>query len=121
MAYVKVVSNKSPWLAGTELGGIYTMPASHGEGRFAANSEWIRRLQENGQIATRYCDLDGNFTDDEYWNINGSYFNIEGITSPDGRVYGKMCHAERRGDGVSVNIYGEKDMKLFESGVNYFR
>ncbi len=120
MAYVKVVSDKSPWLAGTELGGVYTMPASHGEGRFAANSDWIRRLQENGQIATRYCDLDGNFTDDEYWNINGSYFNIEGITSPDGRVYGKMCHAERRGDGVSVNIYGEKDMKLFESGVKYF-
>ncbi len=120
MAYVKVVSDKSPWLAGAELGGVYTMPASHGEGRFAANSEWIRRLQENGQIATRYCDLDGNFTDDEYWNINGSYFNIEGITSPDGRVYGKMCHAERRGEGVSVNIYGEKDMKLFESGVKYF-
>ncbi|MDO4621415.1 MAG: phosphoribosylformylglycinamidine synthase [Eubacteriales bacterium] len=121
MAYTRVVSNKSPWLAGAELGGVYTVPASHGEGRFVASAEWIRKLQENGQIATRYCDLDGNFVDDEYWNINGSYFNIEGITSPDGRVLGKMCHAERRGDGVAVNIYGEQDMKIFESGVNYFK
>ncbi len=120
MAYVKVVSNKSPWLSGAELGGVYTMPASHGEGRFVASSDWIRRLQDNGQIATRYCDIDGNFTDDEYWNINGSYFNIEGITSPDGRCYGKMAHAERRGDGVSINIYGEQDMKLFASGVRYY-
>ncbi|MGI6117505.1 MAG: phosphoribosylformylglycinamidine synthase [Bilifractor sp.] len=121
MAYIKVVSNKSPWLVGATLGGIYTMPASHGEGRFVASREWIEKLQKNGQIATRYCDLGGNFTDDEYWNINGSYFNIEGITSPDGRVYGKMCHAERRGDGVAINIDGEQDMKLFESGVAYFR
>ena len=121
MAYTRVVSNKSPWLAGAQTGGIYAIPASHGEGRFVANREWIEKLQANGQIATRYCDLDGNFTDDEYWNINGSYFNIEGITSPDGRVFGKMCHAERRGDGVAVNIYGEQDMKIFESGVAYFR
>ena len=120
MAYIKVVSNKSPWLAGAENGGVYTMPASHGEGRFVADREWIEKLQKNGQIATRYCDLDGTFTDDEYWNINGSYFNIEGITSPDGRVYGKMCHAERHGDGVAVNISGNQDMKLFESGVRYF-
>jgi phosphoribosylformylglycinamidine synthase len=120
MAYVKVVSKKSPWLAGCDLGGVYTMPASHGEGRFVADSEWIKKLQDNGQIATRYCDADGNFTTDEYWNINGSYFNIEGITSPDGRIYGKMCHAERRGEGVAVNIFGEQDMKLFESGVAYF-
>ena len=121
MAYTRVVSNKSPWLRGTEAGGIYTVPASHGEGRFVANKEWIEKLQANGQIATRYCDLDGNFTDDEYWNINGSYFNIEGITSPDGRVFGKMCHAERIGSGVAINIYGEQDMKIFESGVEYFR
>jgi len=120
MAYIRVVSKKSPWLAGCEEGGVYTMPASHGEGRFVADSEWIRRLQDNGQIATRYCDADGNITGDEYWNINGSYFNIEGITSPDGRIYGKMCHAERRGDGVSINIVGEQDMKIFRSGVAYF-
>ena len=120
MAYTKVVSNKSPWLAEAELGGVYTNPASHGEGRFVAGREWIEKLQANGQIATRYCDLDGNFTDDEYWNINGSYFNIEGITSPDGRVLGKMCHSERRDDGVAVNIYGEQDLKIFESGIRYF-
>ena len=121
MAYTKVVSNKSPWLREAELGGIYAIPASHGEGRFVASKEWIEKLQANGQIATRYCDLNGNFTDDEYWNINGSYFNIEGITSPDGRVLGKMCHSERRGDGVAINIYGEMDMKIFESGVKYFK
>jgi phosphoribosylformylglycinamidine synthase len=121
MAYVKVVSNKSPWLAQATPGGVYTMPASHGEGRFVASGEWIEKLQSNGQIATRYCDLNGNTTDDEYWNINGSYFNIEGITSPDGRIYGKMCHAERIGNGVAVNIAGEQDMKLFASGVRYFK
>ena len=85
-----------------------------------AGDEWIRKLQENGQIATRYCDPDGNCVEDEYWNINGSIFQIEGITSPDGRVYGKMAHAERRGNGVAVNITGEQDMKLFEAGVLYF-
>ncbi len=121
MAYTKVVSNKSPWLREADLGGIYAIPASHGEGRFVASREWIEKLQANGQIATRYCDLDGNFVDDEYWNINGSYFNIEGITSPDGRILGKMCHSERRGDGVAINIYGEQDMKIFESGIKYFR
>ena len=121
MVYTKVVSNKSPWLAQAELGGVYTNPASHGEGRFVAGEEWIMKLLANGQIATRYCDLEGNFTDDEYWNINGSYLGIEGITSPDGRVFGKMAHAERRGDGVAVNIFGEQDLKLFESGVAYFK
>ena len=120
MAYTKVVSNKSPWLALAEPGGVYTCPASHGEGRFVANEEWIRKLQENGQIATRYCDPEGNCVEDEYWNINGSMFQIEGITSPDGRVFGKMAHAERRGNGVAVNINGEQDMKLFEAGVKYF-
>jgi len=121
IAYLKVVSNMSPWLAGAELGGVYANPASHGEGRFVASKEWIEKLQANGQIATRYCDYEGNIVDDEYWNINGSYFNIEGITSPDGRVYGKMAHSERRGNGVSLNIYGEQDLKIFESGVNYFK
>ena len=103
-----------------EPGGIYTCPASHGEGRFVANAGWIRRLQENGQIATRYCTPEGEISTDEYWNINGSYFNIEGITSPDGRVFGKMAHAERRGEGVALNITGEQDMKIFEAGVRYF-
>lgn len=121
MAYTKVVSNKSPWLAGAELGGVYASPASHGEGRFVASPEWIARLLANGQIATRYCDVSGELSADEYWNINGSYFGIEGITSPDGRVFGKMAHAERRGDGVAINIAGNQDLKLFESGVRYFK
>ena len=121
MVYTKVVTNKSPWLAGAELGGVYTNPASHGEGRFVAPKEWIDRLFANGQVATQYVDLDGNPTMDEEWNVNGSYASIEGITSPDGRVLGKMAHSERRGDSVAVNIYGEQDMKIFESGVEYFK
>jgi phosphoribosylformylglycinamidine synthase len=121
MVYTKVVSDKSPWLRGAELGGVYTSPASHGEGRFVATEEVYRRLYENGQIATRYCDLDGRVTMEEEWNINGSVYAVEGITSPDGRVYGKMCHAERRDRGVAINIYGEQDMQLFESGVEYFK
>ncbi len=121
MAYLKVVSNKSPWLAGAELGGVYTNPASHGEGRFVAPKEWLDKLFANGQVATQYCDLEGNVSMDEEWNINGSYMAIEGITSPDGRCFGKMAHSERRGDSVAVNIYGEQDMKIFESGVKYFK
>ena len=121
MAYTKVVTNKSPWLAQAELGGVYCNPASHGEGRFVASKEWIEKLMANGQIATQYVDADGNLAADEYWNINGSYCAIEGITSPDGRILGKMAHSERRGKSVAVNIYGEQDMKLFESGVAYFK
>ena len=121
MVYTKVVSDKSPWLQGAELGGVYTNPASHGEGRFVAGGEWLDKLFENGQVATQYCDPEGNVTMSEEWNVNGSYRAIEGITSPDGRVLGKMAHAERRGDSVAVNIYGEQDMKIFESGVNYFK
>ena len=121
IAYTKVVSNKSPWLAGAQLGETYCSPASHGEGRFVASEEWIKKLFENGQIATQYVDENGNPTMDEEWNINGSYYAIEGITSPDGRVFGKMAHAERRGSGVALNIYGNQDMKIFESGVDYFR
>ena len=121
MVYTKVVSNKSPWLAKAELGGVYTNPASHGEGRFVANEEQLRRLFENGQVATQYCDFNGNITMHEEWNVNGSYLAIEGITSPDGRVYGKMAHSERRGRSVAMNIYGEQDMKIFESGVAYFK
>ncbi len=121
MVYTKVVTNKSPWLAGTQLGGVYTNPASHGEGRFVANEEWIKKLFENGQVATQYCDPEGNVTMNEEWNVNGSYCAIEGITSPDGRVLGKMAHSERRARSVAVNIYGEQDMKIFESGVAYFK
>ncbi len=121
MVYLKVVSNKSPWLAGVELGRTYVNPASHGEGRFVAPKEWIGRLFANGQVATQYADADGNVSMDEEWNINGSYAAIEGITSPDGRCLGKMAHAERRGDAVAVNIFGEQDMKIFESGVTYFK
>ena len=122
MVYTKVVTNKSPWLAQAELGATYCSPASHGEGRFVASEEWIKKLYENGQIATRYVDADGNVQlNDEEWNVNGSYYAIEGITSPDGRVLGKMAHAERRGDSVAINICGEQDMKIFESGVAYFK
>ena len=120
MVYTKVVSNKSPWLQLAELGGVYTNPASHGEGRFVANEEWLTKLFANGQVATQYCDLNGNVTMEEEWNVNGSYCAIEGITSPDGRVLGKMAHSERRSDGVAINIYGEQDLKIFESGVAYF-
>ena len=121
MVYTKVVTNKSPWLQRAELGGVYTNPASHGEGRFVASEEWLDKLFANGQVATQYCDLDGNVSMDEEWNVNGSYRAIEGITSPDGRVLGKMAHSERRADSVAINIYGEQDMKIFESGVKYFK
>ena len=120
MVYTKVVTNKSPWLQGAELGKVYCNPASHGEGRFVANQEWLTRLFENGQVATQYVDEFGNPTMDEFWNPNGSYMAIEGITSPDGRILGKMAHSERRGEAVAMNIYGEQDMKIFESGVKYF-
>ena len=122
MVYTKVVSNKSPWLALAELGKTYAIPASHGEGRFVANEEWLKKLFANGQVATRYVDADGKLcVENEEWNVNGSYASIEGITSPDGRVFGKMGHAERRGDSVAINIYGDQDMKIFESGVAYFK
>ena len=121
MAYTKVVSNKSPWLMGATLGQTYTSPASHGEGRFVADKEWIDKLFANGQVATQYADINGNVSMDEEWNINGSYAAIEGITSPDGRCFGKMAHAERRADMVAINIYGEQDLKIFESGVEYFK
>ncbi|MFQ6899648.1 MAG: phosphoribosylformylglycinamidine synthase [Coprococcus sp.] len=121
MVYTKVVTNKSPWLQGAELGRVYTNPASHGEGRFVASEEVLNELFANGQVATQYCDLNGTITMDEEWNPNGSYRAIEGITSPDGRVLGKMAHSERRGDSVAINIYGEQDLKVFESGVKYFK
>ena len=120
MVYTKVVSNKSPWLQLAELGKTYVNPASHGEGRFVANDEWLKKLFENGQVATQYVNEQGLPTMDEEWNVNGSYCAIEGITSPDGRCFGKMSHSERRGQSVAINIIGEQDMKIFESGVKYF-
>ena len=121
MVYTKVVTNKSPWLQKAALGGVYAIPASHGEGRFVANKEWIDKLFANGQVATQYVDADGNPTMIEDYNINGSYAAIEGITSPDGRVLGKMAHSERRGDAVAINIYGDQNQYIFESGVEYFK
>ena len=121
MVYTKIVSNQSPWLAQAELGKVYTNPASHGEGRFVASDEWLEKLFANGQVATQYCDQSGNVSMDEEFNVNGSYAAIEGITSPDGRVLGKMAHSERRDTSVAINIYGEQDIKIFESGVQYFR
>ena len=120
MVYTKVVTNKSPWLAKAELGGVYSVPISHGEGRFVASKEWLDKLFANGQVATQYVDINGNPTMDEYYNVNGSYYAIEGITSPDGRVLGKMAHSERIGTAVAVNIAGDQDQKIFESGVAYF-
>ena len=120
MVYTKVVTNKSPWLKKAELGGVYTVPISHGEGRFVASKEWIEKLFANGQVATQYVDINGNPTMDEYYNVNGSYYAIEGITSPDGRVLGKMAHSERKGTAVAINVFGEQDQKIFESGVEYF-
>ena len=113
IAYTKVVSNKSPWLRKAVLGGVYSIPISHGEGRFVAKQEWLKKLFENGQVATQYVDVEGNPTMDEDYNINGSYMAIEGITSPDGRVLGKMGHSERRDKNTYLNIYGDKDQKLF--------
>ena len=118
---VRVASNKSPWLAGTQVGDIYSVPISHGEGRFIAGEELIRSLAANGQIATQYVDLQGNATDDIHFNPNNSMFAVEGICSPDGRVFGKMGHAERIGSGLYKNVPGEYDMKMFSSAVKYFQ
>lgn len=118
--YTKVVTNKSPWLSKAELGGVYSIPASHGEGRFVANDEWLQKLFANGQVATQYVDVNGNPSMNEDYNPNGSYCAIEGITSPDGRVLGKMAHSERIGDGVAKNIFGNQNQLIFEAGVEYF-
>ena len=121
MVYTKVVSNKSPWLQKATLDGVYCNPASHGEGRFVANDEWLTKLLANGQVATQYVNPNGELDQSEESNINGSTYNIEGITSPDGRVLGKMAHSERRDNGVAINIYGQQDIQIFESGVEYFK
>ncbi|MBQ9864586.1 MAG: phosphoribosylformylglycinamidine synthase [Bacteroidales bacterium] len=120
MAHTKVVSNLSPWLKQAEVGKSYVVPISHGEGRFVATDEWIEKLFANGQVATQYVDLQGRTTMEEPFNMNGSYMAIEGITSPDGRVLGKMAHSERRREGTYLNIYGDQDQRIFESGVEYF-
>lgn len=119
-AYTKVVSNKSPWLQKAKLGEVYSIPVSHGEGRFVASEEWIRKLFINGQVATQYVDINGNPTMNEEFNPNGSFYAIEGITSPDGRVFGKMAHSERSRESVSLNISGNQNQYIFESGVEYF-
>ncbi|MBR5613812.1 MAG: phosphoribosylformylglycinamidine synthase [Clostridia bacterium] len=117
----KVASNKSPWMANAEVGGIYTVPISHGEGRFMASDELVKQLAENGQILTQYVDLNGNPTNEIQYNPNGSTFAIEGITSPDGRVLGKMGHTERWAEGLYKNVEGSFDMGLFRSAVEYFK
>ena len=118
---IRIASNKSPWLSATNVGDVYTVPISHGEGRFLADETTIRALAANGQIATQYVDLDGNATNDIRYNPNGSVLAVEGITSPDGRVFGKMGHSERIGKGLYKNVVGEFDMKMFESAVRYFK
>ena len=120
MGYIKVMSNLSPWLRKAELGSVYANPASHGEGRFVAQSKDIEKFIANGQIATMYADLDLSPNIGDNYNFNGSYMAVEGMSSPDGKVFAKMLHSERIGRGVAINIYGEQDMKIFESGVEYF-
>jgi phosphoribosylformylglycinamidine synthase len=121
IANTQVVSNLSPWLRKAELGKNYVVPISHGEGRFVAPQACLDQLFANGQVATQYVDLEGKVTMEEPYNMNGSYMAIEGITSPDGRVLGKMAHSERRREGTYLNIYGEQDQEIFESGVSYFK
>ena len=120
MVQTRVVSNLSPWLSGTVPGALHTVAASHGEGRFVADREVIASLRVRGQIATQYVDEVGNPTMDIPYNPNGSAYAIEGITSPDGRILGKMGHSERIGENIAVNIPGDKDQKIFEAGVKYY-
>ena len=117
----RIASNMSPWLADTEVGDVFTMPVSHGEGRFAADDKLIKQLVQNGQIATQYVDFDGNPTDDVQFNPNGSFYAVEGITSPDGRIFGKMGHTERAGYGLYKNVPGRYELDMFRSAVKYFR
>ncbi|MBE6747597.1 MAG: phosphoribosylformylglycinamidine synthase, partial [Ruminococcaceae bacterium] len=121
MVSTRIASNKSPWLAGCEVGDIHKIAISHGEGRFVASPELIKQLADNGQIATQYVDLEGAPSMDIRFNPNSSFDAIEGITSPDGRVLGKMGHSERIGTDICKNVPGNKDQKIFESGVAYFK
>ena len=116
----RVCSNKSPWLSSSNVGDIHTVAISHGEGRFICDGELFEKLVANGQIATQYADIEGNASMDIRFNPNGSYFAVEGITSPDGRVFGKMADSERRGEYLYRNVPGNKDNKMFENAVNYF-
>ena len=118
---VRVCSDNSPWLKGVKVGDILNVPISHGEGKFVANDELVKKLIANGQVMTQYVDLNGNPTNDIAFNPNGSVCAIEGILSPDGRVFGKMGHSERKDNGLYKNVYGNYDMKLFESAVKYFK
>ena len=117
----RIASNKSPWLTNNEVGDIHSIAISHGEGRFVANEDVMEKLIANGQIATQYVDFNDEATYDIDFNPNGSFYGVEGITSLDGRIFGKMGHSERIGNNVMKNILGEKDQKIFESGVNYFK
>ena len=117
----RIASNMSPWLADTEVGEVFTMPVSHGEGRFTADEKLMKQLLQNGQIATQYVDLDGNPTNDVQFNPNGSFYAVEGITSPDGRIFGKMGHTERAGYGLYKNVPGRYELDMFRSAVKYFR
>ena len=117
----RIASNMSPWLADTEVGEVFTMPVSHGEGRFTADEKLIKQLLQNGQIATQYVDFDGNPTNDVQFNPNGSFYAVEGITSPDGRIFGKMGHTERAGYGLYKNVPGKYELDMFRSAVKYFR
>ncbi|MBQ3002099.1 MAG: phosphoribosylformylglycinamidine synthase subunit PurQ, partial [Clostridia bacterium] len=121
IVHTRIASNKSPWLALTNVGDVYTVPISHGEGRFLADEALIKKLAKNGQIATQYVDLCGNATTDVHFNPNNSMYAIEGITSPDGRVIGKMGHSERIGAGLYKNVPGEYDIKMFKAAVEYFK
>jgi phosphoribosylformylglycinamidine synthase len=121
MVYTKVISNKSPWLSGVTPGEVFVVPVSHGEGRFYAPEDVIKDLFKAGQVATQYVDDQGKPAVNMPWNPNGSLYAVEGITSPDGRVLGKMAHSERFVPGLFKNIYGEKDQKIFQSGVSYFK
>ena len=121
MAYTRVASVKSPWFSSVNAGDVFAVPISHGEGRFVANDDVMKKLIENGQVATQYVNLEGTPVSDMPFNPNGSVCAVEGITSPDGRVLGKMGHVERKGNDPYANVPFEKDMKIFESGVNYFK
>ena len=121
MAYTRVSSNSSPWLSSFNIGDVFPMTLSHGEGKFVVSDEFAKELFENGQIGTQYCDLNGEPTLDTEYNLNGSYYAIEGITSKDGKIFGKMGHSERYEDGLYKNIYGEKMQDIFKNGVNFFK
>ena len=121
MVNTKIISNKSPWLYGIDEGSIYTMPVSHGEGRFVASDDVIKDLINNNQIASQYVDFDGNGSSEYFFNPNGSYHAIEAITSLDGRIFGKMGHVERVDDNLYKNINDKQYLNIFANGINYFK